>query len=110
MVTEMSTKESPVLTLESNRYGSTIDYRDRTGKPWVCKDELSELFELNGARKIRIFSSSQERSDTYKAVIRSGTHNLLINPLYTLIFKALGAWLEEQITAGRPHIGVRIIK
>lgn len=105
----MNTIESPILSLDRSELYPT-SYLDSRRKLFVCKNELSALFDLNDAERICFYSSTRETSDTYEAEIFPGTHNLLVKPLYTLIYRRFGKWLEKQIAAGRPHIGVRIVK
>src|SRR5687767_2822973 len=71
------TVESPVLNLDAVEQ----DYLDQTGRAWACHDVLSELFELDGARKICFFSTADETVETYRTELFHGLWNLLDKPV-----------------------------
>lgn len=81
-----------------------------TGDAWICCEDLPEFFVLpDGTARIRLFSSSRERRDTWK-VRFTGGQLLIVGDTPKMTYPALDVWLKKQIGAGRPHIGIEILE
>lgn len=81
-----------------------------TGDAWICCKDLPEFFVLpDGAARIRLFSSSGERRDTWE-VRFTEVQVLVVGNTPKRTYPALDVWLKEQIGAGRPHIGIEILE
>lgn len=106
--TIVTEQESPVLYLESHD-GEWIAAR---GTSWACASGLRALFELADAKRIVFVSKQRADSSTYKVrlgrVCMCGCGNRsLLSPINSILCTALSRWLDKQIKAGRPNIGVR---
>ncbi len=95
--------ESPILCLDNYWNGFGWGFTD-----WACLGRLSSLFEVEHAEKICFVAKSRADRSTYKVVI--GKIEDLLKPVEATLYPPLYKWLRKQISAGRPHIGVRIIK
>lgn len=108
--TAVAEQESPILYLESHD-GS---WRTKQGTGWACGSGLRALFELADAKRIVFVSKQRADRSTYKVRLGSacmcgcGTRRLL-SPINSSLCNALSRWLDKQIKAGRPNIGVRIL-
>lgn len=98
--------ESPVLEL-----GSWIDTWDSVegGVNWICCAGLSKLFDLADADRIRLVAKRRASSTTYK--VELDVLGGMIKPLdVNFLYDELYSWLQKQVKAGRPNIGVYIIE
>lgn len=100
---------SPILWLDGY-----IFWRDEDDNGWVCHSALCRLFTIEKARRIRLFSSRRARNDTYHCRLRTlDNDNYValpeINQSFYIVWD-LKRWLRAQIGAGRPHIGVELLK
>lgn len=110
---ENYTKEqlSPILTREitdKNVWADRWTSADRW-TAWLCHTGASELFNLVGAREIRLFAVSQpDPGFTYEVAMGSIYGNLK-RPTDSPLFLALKIWLKEQMDAGRVHVGILVL-
>lgn len=94
--------ESPRLELRGT------SWCDRSFNPWVCSEELVKLFRLDSdVNLIVIVAKTKADRSTYKTALG---FRFILKPIEAYLFGSLREWLKKQIAAGRPHIGVRIIK
>lgn len=104
-------QESPVLFLDSPSWIGPV-YSSKRDSPWICGSQLGKLFELDNAQRICLVAKSRGDRTTYKIELDSPAFRYpeLVKPIYAMLYRNLSSWLKKQIAAGRPHIGVRIIK
>lgn len=95
--------ESPTLTLA--KWGC---YCSRT-IGWACESALSRLFEIEDAPEICFVAKSRADESTYRVKLDREVSRVT-EPVNATLYNPFRDWLAEQIAAGRPHIGVRIIK
>jgi hypothetical protein len=94
----------------SELYYTMGDWCDETGYPWVCHMRLSPLFKLgrvDARTRIQFYACETSSTDTYECVIGK-LAVVLISPVRSSLWSALYRWLDRQIAAGRPHIGVYV--
>lgn len=101
--------ESPTLTLDDyGRYCARTKNGGKSG--WACESSICELFEIEfDTLKIRFVAKAKADSSTYRTKLTVDGRRLT-KPISAALYFALSGWLVDQIAAGRPHIGVRIIK
>lgn len=104
----------PVTEVESPILSSFVEedearWEDAARNPWACKSVLEQFFRLGLARQIVFVSKARTDGSTYQVQI-SPSGIWLQKPEEHVLYDALSVWLRTQIAAGRPHIGVRIVK
>lgn len=106
-MSKVSEVESPTL-----KYDRVWNSFARNGRDWICAPKIRSLFELGNASQIRLVAKAKGDRTTYAVEVEVDQFGdtCLLAPIQAMLYDLLQDWLDEQINAGRPHIGVRIIK
>lgn len=99
--------ESPILEFDRN----TGDYFNKKDQYlWCCAEKLTRLFDIDPykAKSIVFFAKAKADRSTYRA--RLNEFGSMLKPVDAMLYDSLSEWLQQQIKAGRPNIGVRIIQ
>lgn len=80
----------------------------KSQESWCCHDALDELFDLESATRLAFVAKAKPDKTTYR--VKLTPWNDLDKPQKRVLYPEFGEWLEQQIAAGRPNVGVRIIQ